>query len=487
MKDIITKKRGRFYTPQEIFNRYIYGPFLSDLKLSDYIIVDFFCGTGDLLIPLIERFDNIGERNKIFRENIFGFDIDGYALSIFKGRLLQMGIKEKYINENIIKKDTLKELPLDRLHGKKIIHITNPPYLYKGYYVKQKETRELNGYFDNLDIPLQDLYQKALYNDVMGNLEMMIYIIPSNYLFGEVSAGAIRDAVFNRYSTDRIFWFTKQIFDETDINTIILRLKRKKTAVREIQDIKLIECNGREKESKIKLNPSNHYRAGFEWDEWLQKKKAKNHPDFEYYLKTEDLKNNKGKNEVCVYDFSISKCKKYSVNNEVCRKIRKNHLIIRTLDTGSNNGRIGIYEHSKIYGTAGLTTSKGCFRTTPIQILFYRELSYTDQIFIMKWCNYWLEYFRGKLNSIFLTTYRHTSKNYTRKIIGLKKVKELIFTCPVLSCGAEKKQAILRSIEAKSHAELLNIIEERDSDGDLSFRIPEKEVNRIKYSAYQYA
>ncbi len=89
--------------------------------------------------------------------------------------------------------DTIKNYPRFILDGDlPVYHITNPPYLYIGYIVKHEETRKYLDYFKGENRGYQDLYQLALMNDLRNGIKKMIYIIPSNFLFGFSVSNNIR-------------------------------------------------------------------------------------------------------------------------------------------------------------------------------------------------------------------------------------------------------------------------------------------------------
>ena len=108
-----------------------------------------------------------------------------------------------------------------------VYHITNPPYLYLGYIVKNEETRKYLKYFKNENEGFQDLYQLAMMNDLRNNIERMIYIIPSNFLFGSSVSNYIRDEFLKFYNIDRAIIFEREIFRHTGTNVVICFFSRK--------------------------------------------------------------------------------------------------------------------------------------------------------------------------------------------------------------------------------------------------------------------
>ncbi|MEN6295667.1 MAG: SAM-dependent DNA methyltransferase, partial [Chloroherpetonaceae bacterium] len=73
----------------------------------------------------------------------------------------------------------------------------------------------------------QDLYQLGLKNDLKHNLSKMIYIIPSNFLFGYTSSNKIKYDFFKYYSINKAVIFEKEIFEYTGTNVAICFFERK--------------------------------------------------------------------------------------------------------------------------------------------------------------------------------------------------------------------------------------------------------------------
>ena len=78
----------------------------------------------------------------------------------------------------------------------------------------------------------------------------------------------------------------------------------------------------------------------------------------------------------------------------------------------------------------GIYVSKAKYRTHPIQIFIYPNLSIDDQILLMKYFNLLLEQFREMEDSEFLTTYKYSNSEYIRKYLGLSQTRKLLQTFP---------------------------------------------------------
>ena len=95
-----------------------------------------------------------------------------------------------------------------------------------------------------------------------------------------------------------------------------------------------------------------------------------------------------------------------------------NILYIRTVDTGSYNGRVGLGFVSEDFNVNGIYVSGNTYRTHPIQIFFEPTITPNEQNLLKEYFNFILETFREKLDSEFLTTDKYSKAEYTRKYLG---------------------------------------------------------------------
>jgi 5,10-methylene-tetrahydrofolate dehydrogenase/methenyl tetrahydrofolate cyclohydrolase len=87
----------------------------------------------------------------------------------------------------------------------------------------------------------------------------------------------------------------------------------------------------------------------------------------------------------------------------------------------------------------------------------FPELNEKDQLLLKNYVNIILEYFREKLDSEFLTTYKYSNANYTRKYLGLNQVKGIIETFPI-NLETDKKNNFKRIIFKKDMRQLFNFL-----------------------------
>jgi len=442
---LLKRKRGAFYTPRQLFLKYI----LPEIKNSlwNYTWIDLYCGEGDLIIPIVECIPQ-NKRESFFTDHIKCFDISSQALSVFAEKLKKLGISDELIKRNIRIADTLMSFP--NIHSKyPVYHITNPPYLYKGYIPKDTRIRGLLKYFKEERKPLQDLYQVALFNDVKKGIEKMVYIIPTNFLFGDTNAAYIREIVLSKYKLTQLYIFEEKVFSDTGTNTCICFFEKKSEVNSENQVIEAVKISQRgEKRRKYTLSKQFKWRAGAEFYQFVEKNRAKHPIKFKYYLMKKEVEKNTGTCKVKVLDVNSYKIITIRVNKKLAEKIKNNILFLRTLDTGRSDGLAGLYECKATLGAEGvLVTKKYTYRTHPIQIFFEQPLSREEQLFIKFWFNYVLNKLRREYDSDFMTTYRENTKYYTRKYLGLQQARKILETCPILDLPNTEKEKILMYVK----------------------------------------
>ncbi len=435
---------GIHFTPKEIFKACIF-PEIKDL-LYAHAWMDLYCGEGNLIFPILEAIPST-ERIDFFQEHVFLSDIQDSMVQVCKKKAQLLNIPLDLINRNIFKRDNLNSFP-DHLKTSKypLFHVTNPPYLYLGYIKKHPKTAPYLKYFQRENKGYQDLYQIAMMRDLKNGIQNMIYIIPSNFLFGATVSNKFRKDFLKYYFIKKMYIFETPIFEFTGTNICIGFFTRKKILKNEPQIFKgmKIKKKGIVNERVYHLKPENHYRGGTEFDEFTKKFKTFQPIQVKYYLLKEEVEQNKGNQEILVIDTNAYVSNNYEKRtlkaNEFLRnKVQKNILYVRTVDTGSLEGRVGLYLIKKDFNVDGIYVSKATYRTCPIQLFLTPTLVHEDQVLLKNYFNFMLEYFREKTDSEFLTTYKYSNAEYTRKYLGLTQVRKLIETFPLNLLDAEKK------------------------------------------------
>jgi len=442
---------GSHLTPVHIFEEYIY-PNISD-RLFDYAWTDNFCGDGNLIIPMLEHVEE-DHRIQFFRDHVFLSDVREDAVMRSREKAYGYGIPQDIVEKNISVNDGLQAFP--KLKTKfRIFHITNPPYLYLGYIAKNQNVKQYLRYFTGSASGLQDLYQIALLRDFEKGLDKMVYIIPSNFLFGNSVSNEIRKLLFSRYRIERATVIEKRVFRFTGTNVVICFFT-KASGNEEKFTIPVTTVAGSVTNSNITLERRNNYRAGLFFDDLLSSL-PKNDLKFEFYLSESDLLASPGTFRTTVVDVSHFSKRKYTereymVDKDTLSLIRRNKLFLRTLDSGSMEGRCGLYNVGEEFNADAIVVSGKRYRTHPIQIVF-DSLPAEEQEYLKIYFNKTLEYMRSRSNSEFLTTYKYSSSNYTRKYLGLSQAKSIIRTYPVFP-DMKKNSAFHEAIVLADNTEM---------------------------------
>ncbi len=455
---------GEHLTSTEIFEELIFPEIKNDLY--NFLWIDLYAGEGNLIFPILNHLRK-EERIDFFKDHIFLSDIQEKMVHKCIETAKNYGIEENIAQQNIKLHDNLKNIPVFLKKNKyPVYHITNPPYLYIGYIRKHKETQKYVSYFDNKNKGYQDLYQIAMVNDLRNRLANLIYIIPSNFLFGASVSNKIREDFLKNYYIKRVIIFEKQIFEFTGTNICLCFFRRKQIPSIEIQEFNGIKVK---KENQIlekiyTLKPKFKYRAGSEFEEFLKNHRANNPPHIKYYLLMDEVSKNNGINKIDVIDANNYQNNEYKkltleVNEGLENRIKSNILFVRTVDTGSDEGRVGINIIKNEFNVDGILVSGNTYRTHPIQIFFVSQISVENQKLLKNYFNLLLEHFREKLDSEFLTTYKYSNAKYTRKYLGLTYVKRLIETYPYLDFNKEQNETLKNLILNNDVGGILNLLE----------------------------
>ncbi|MFO7795560.1 MAG: N-6 DNA methylase [Promethearchaeati archaeon] len=456
------RKLGVHLTPSDIFIDHIF-PYIKDY-LYDYVWIDLFCGKGDLIFPIL-KFIPEDERISFFKHHIFLSDTQEVMVKDCLKKAKEFSIPQKIAENNILCRDNLKNFPdFLKLKQYPLFHITNPPYLYLGYIRKHEEMKPLLQYFEGENMGYQDLYQIALINDLRNELENLIYLIPTNFLFGASVSNKFRLDFLKYYNVNKVVIFETQIFDSTGTNIMIGFFQRKKNPNLNPSKFKGIKykTNSIIKRDYILLSTYN-FRGGFEFDEFLETYKTNKSPKVSYYLKKDIIQSNQGDEKIKVIDTNKFVSGGYEstilyINERLATKVKENILYVKTIDSGTFQGRAGLYEIQKDFNVDGIFVSKNTYRTCPIQIFFNPLLKISDQRILKDYFNFTLEYFRERLDSEFLTTYKYSNAEYTRKYLGLSQVRRLIKTFPILELNNEDKALFKEAFLNKNFTQIKSLI-----------------------------
>ena len=423
---------GIHFTPIEIFNEYI----LPQIQkyIYNYKWVDLFCGEGNLIFPILNLIPE-QDRFLFFKEHILCFDINQEAVNKAINNVIHYGIPKELARENIRVRDTLKDYP--EIDGEfPVFHITNPPYLYLGYIRKHKEASNELVYFHGMNKGYQDLYQIALMNDLRHDIKNMIYVIPSNFLFSDAGTNKIRKDFLRHYKIDSCYIFEKKIFDYTGTNVLIVNFVRTNLLNSKIE-FDAYKINSKVEKLKYSLLEKNNFKPNNQYSDYLKIEYKRDHLNVKFYLNYDEIVKNDGEHEVILLNSKNYVSGKYTkeifrVNDLLYEKIKSNPLFVRTVDTGSLNGKAGIYCIRDEFGADGIFVKGSTYRTNPIQIFIEPQLTADENRLLMELFNKILNDLRDKTGGDFMTTYKYTDNpKYIRKYLGLKQVKEILTTVSI--------------------------------------------------------
>jgi len=456
---------GVHLTSSDTFLEYIF-PEIED-ELNSYIWVDLYCGEGNLIFPILDSIPK-DNRENFFSKHIFLYDVQPEMVAKCIEKAISYGISDEIARLNIKQRDNLKSYPEELLKKElPIYHITNPPYLYLGYIRKHKETERHLEYFENENAGYQDLYQIAMINDLRNKIENLVYIIPSNFLYGAAVSNKFRLDFLKHYNITKMYIFETQIFKFTGTNICICFFQKKEKPMQSniIFDGIKIKKKNVILNINYKLKPEWKYRGGADFDDFAKNYKAKKPLTVKYYLLNNEVENNPGNNPISVIDTNSYISNEYTklnlnINNELKTLVLSNILYVRTVDTGSYEGRAGLYEIKEDFNVDGIYVSKATYRTSPIHIFLDPILNFNEQILLKRYFNFVLEYFRKTLDSEFLTTYKYSSASYTRKYLGLTQVRKIIQTFPILDIKKEENNDLRDYIVSEDFKGLLTLMKQ---------------------------
>jgi len=467
-KSLITDERakrrkfGLHFTSIDMFYRYIF-PEIKDI-LENYLWVDLYAGEGNLILPILSQIPE-DQRESFFHHHIYLFDVQKDVVQNCIENAGKYGIPKRIAEQNIKTRDNLENFPRILKQQKyPIFHITNPPYLYLGYIRKHDETQRYLGYFEGQNEGYQDLYQIAMINDLRYGIDNMIYVIPTNFLYGSSVSNKFRLDFLRHYKINKMTIFETSMFKFTGTN-ICIGFFKKKTILKDepqtFEGLKFKDKNNFVKR-KYKLKPKYKYRAGSEFEAFIEEYCSRNPLKVKYYLQKEEVLNNLGPHKVKVIDANKYENNQYqnriiTISKSLKRKLENNILYVRTVDTGSIDGRAGLGIIKEYFGVDGIYVSGNTYRTHPIQIFLEPDLNFEDQILLRNYFNTILEYFRVKLDSEFLTTYKYSKADYTRKYLGLTQVRGLIETFPY-ELNEDNKQLLISYIKDNKIERIFELI-----------------------------
>lgn len=262
--------------------------------------------------------------------------------------------------------------------------LTNPPYLYQN---KMSDNSVLR------DSRHTDLYQLAL-EKIMDSSEGIV-IVPINFLSAENSK-YIRELFFEKFDIVHVNYFTEQVFSDTTYNVIAFYYRRKDTSA---DKMKLNFTIFPEKKTKqITIYKKYNWQIG---GDFLAEIKKYGNKLKITRLEEGDIKT--GGELVRVAYTHLDDMRDIMVDYDTLRKIKHNIVILKAIDTGSQNGKICLDDIRK-YGYDALISIKTS--RNQINLVFPPFVSIDDQERLIHLFNTELNKKRNEYDSLFMTNYR---------------------------------------------------------------------------------
>ena len=418
---------GSHLTPVNVFTDYV----LPDIKplMHDFVFLDLFCGEGNLILPMLDLIP-LSERTDYFRKHIFMCDADPEMVNKAISNASCYGIEQDVLETQITVRDSISSYPAMK-DAVKTVHITNPPYLYVGHIMKHSEASFQASYFAGENEGYQDLYQLALMNDLRHGVGKMIYVIPTNFLFADSASRKIRMDFLTRYNISKCRLFESRIFPHTGVNVGIFHFDLDQKGQHRKVEFDAVLENENQRVKRYSLDFSNGFRPLMDLQE-ERVTERNGHLSAKFYLTIDEVRSSSGNIEIILLDSKNFRNGRYSrstffVDNWLHRKLLSNPLFVRTVDTGSPNGRAGLHDIMEEFDADGIVVSGNTYRTNPIQLFIQPDITREQSMKLMHLFNNKLEKMRSESDSSFMTTYRYSSNpRYIRKYLGLKQVSTII-------------------------------------------------------------
>lgn len=352
---VLSKKQlGQFFTVNSDYilsglEKYVWGK----------EVVDPFAGSGDLLDWALKN----GARS------VKGFDVDRNYVDgkrVFYGDSLKQKRSYKFI-------------------------LTNPPYLNVNKANQKTKDLYLRG------SGFEDLYQAAL-NSILDSEEGIV-IVPINFLSAENSA-KIRKIFFSKFKIPEMNYFKQPVFPDTTYNVIAFYYRQKGT-----EDSFTIRTHVYPENESIKVELEKR----FDWA--IGGRILKPISEVDNFLGVRRLVEDDiqpGRFVVRAAYNHVKEKREYRVNSAVKRKIKSNIILLKAIDSGSEEGKIAL-EDIRRYKVDCLV-SKPTSRHMVYLVFEYKQPSISEQKRIIELFNKEINRLRGDQFSLFLTNYRDKNR-----------------------------------------------------------------------------
>lgn len=442
---------GIHYSPEDFYPHL--RPYLLP-HLHSHRFVDLFGGQGNLLLPLVQEVPP-GERNAWAERHLLLVDLREEAVERARVRLVASGLTPETARRVARRGDSLREelLPQD---GLPVFHLTNPPFLYLGQIRKNPALHSLLPLFRGTGAT--DLYALALMRDLgRPNVRWAAYVLPANFLVGQGAEG-IRRRVLDAFRLERAWLWELPPFPDTDLLVGVFLLRRKDQPQPEAQEVPY-QAVGPEGvwEGVLHLRPERGYRPGEAFWSYLEDYRAGEPLAYRLYLPLEELLAHQGPERLRLVDASRYRegkgyaLRELGVDRTLAEALRRSPLYLRTLDSGTWEGRAGIRPVSEL-GGEGVFHSGRPHRTHPIAVRF-QGLDREGALLAAQAFDVILEHFRASCRSLFLSDYKGSrAAFYPRKYLGLQTAKALLDTLPQRLFSPEHRGALREALASGPEA-----------------------------------
>jgi len=342
---------GQFYTKNTDYILQGLSKFIRDKNITDP-----FAGAGDLL-----KWAKAGRAG-----SVVGYDVD----------------KTKSDNTLIFYNDSLQN------PKKYEFVLTNPPYLYQNKMTDKTLLQNSKH---------TDLYQLSL--EKIMNSEEGIVIVPINFLSAENSK-YIRELFLAKFEIKKANYFSVRVFEDTTYNVIAFYYRKKKILASKMNVNFTIYPQ--KKYSKITLYQRYNWQIG---GEFLAEINAYANKLRISRLEEDDLQ--EGSYTIRAAYNNLDKVKEFKVNGDALSKLRKNIVVLKAIDSGSEKGNICLDDIRK-YNLDALISIKTSRHQ--IQLLFPETVSVEEQEKIIELFNKEIEDKRNRYHSLFMTNYRDNDR-----------------------------------------------------------------------------
>jgi hypothetical protein len=245
-----------------------------------------------------------------------------------------------------------------------------------------------------------------------------IIIVPVNFLSAENSS-KLRKLFFGKFQIIQMNYFRHQVFHDTTYNVISFYYRKKENSHFDSLEIPT-RIYPEEQDVEIKIEQKYSWAIG---GRFLEEIKKQGNLLGIYRLLDEHIK--QGEHEIPVAFNHLKDRKKIFVDEQTHEIIKRNILLLKAIDTGTEDGKICI-ENIKDYGIEALvskTTSRN-----QIYLVFENNITIDEQKKLIMLFNEKVNEMREKYLSLFMTNFRDNDRKRISFDFAYKLLNCLYYT-----------------------------------------------------------